>query len=114
MNPNFLSNLNCKTGHNARRRYTHGYSCEDCGRFIDKDSLEYFMTEGHSTIWMVLHNRNIDKELQEELKSLKNRLFDNHYLYNMPKFEAEIFKKQTYEILSRHNILESEAELPLG
>lgn len=115
----YLSSINCRNNstsvHNARCRYTHGYICEDCGSFINKDTLEYFMTEGCSDIWMALHNRNTKTEISNELKDLMYKLqsFDNNYLSTLTKREAEKFKNETYKILLRYNILDTEATVTL-
>ena len=46
--------------HNARCRYLHGYYCEDCDTFFHKDSDTYRSDELLQSIWMVLHNINVD------------------------------------------------------
>ena len=45
--------------HNQRCRYTHGFYCEDCETFFDKDSSTYRSGELLSSIWMTLHNINV-------------------------------------------------------
>lgn len=44
--------------HNQRRRYTHGFFCEDCGEFFAKDSPTYRSDEYLSSLWMACHNLN--------------------------------------------------------
>lgn len=101
--------MNCPTGHNARSRDTNGYSCDDCYRFIKTNTLEYLMTEGAMEIWMALNNRNVDKELPDELKKLMYKLMDDNYLYRLDKKESELLMGETYELLARYNIIDSEA-----
>lgn len=47
--------------HNKRKRYSNGYYCNDCSRFISKDSPEYRQGELLSSIWMVLWNINAER-----------------------------------------------------
>lgn len=49
-----------KCTHSHRCRYTHGFYCEDCATFFDKDSPTYRSGELLSSIWMVLHNIDAD------------------------------------------------------
>jgi len=49
-----------KCNHKARIRYTHGFYCEDCNTFFDKDSPTYRADALLSSIWMVLHNINAE------------------------------------------------------
>jgi len=109
----YLLSLDCN--HNARCRYTHGYQCEDCNRFIKKDTLEYFMTEGYSDIWMALHNRGTKGVLHNDLNALKIKLatFNNDYIKTLTEKEAEIFMTETYGMLSIHNVLDTEATVTL-
>ncbi len=46
--------------HNSKCRYTHGFFCEDCNKFFDRDSSVYRSSELLSSIYMVLHNINVD------------------------------------------------------
>lgn len=109
----YLFTLKCR--HNARCRYTHGYQCEDCNKFIKQGTLEYFMTEGCSDIWMALHNRGIKGVLHNDLNALKIKLatFNNDYIKTLTEKEAEIFMTETYDILSLHNVLDTEATVTL-
>lgn len=99
--------------HNARCRYTHGYYCEDCGDFINKGTLEYFMTEGVIDIWMAIHNRSTEYKLNEKLTDLKESLFDKNYLNSLNEAGAIEFRKNVYDILGRHGILDNEATVEL-
>jgi len=47
--------------HNHRCRYTDGFYCEDCNTFFGKDTPTYRSGELLSSIWMVLHNINVDR-----------------------------------------------------
>jgi hypothetical protein len=42
--------------HNQRRRYEHGFYCDDCGTFFGVGSATYRNDELLSAIWMVLSN----------------------------------------------------------
>jgi len=57
--------------HNARCRYTDGFYCEDCKIFFNKDSSTYRSGEMLSSIWMVLHNINVDRH-RNSLPELKD------------------------------------------
>lgn len=46
--------------HNDRWRYDTGFYCNDCETFFSKDSPTYRKSEYLSTLWMVLHNINVD------------------------------------------------------
>lgn len=50
--------------HNARCRYENGFYCEDCNTYFDKCSPTYRGGELLSSIWMVLHNINVDRMRQ--------------------------------------------------
>ncbi len=65
--------------HNDRERYTHGYHCHDCDTFFHKDSPTYRSSELLSSIWMVLHNINVDlvragKESDTNITKMKDRI----------------------------------------
>jgi len=47
--------------HNQRERYCNGFYCNDCNRFIGKDSPEYRQGELLSSIWIVLWNINAER-----------------------------------------------------
>jgi hypothetical protein len=106
---NYLDSISCQSEgyvHNKRARFTHGYLCETCERFIPKDSLEYFMTEELSSIWMALNNREvkfrrgeIDFDLADELKELKSRLLDKPYLRGLSFDDAINFRIEVYSLL---------------
>ena len=114
----YLRSLNCGNEyvHNAAVRCTHGKMCSDCGRFIEKGTLEYFMTSGVFHIWIVIHNRAVKfmrgespTDLTCELKNLMERLNDQKTLLKMTEAEAQKFMDETYEILSRHKISDNES-----
>ena len=48
-------------GHNKRTRYEHGFYCNECNTFFDKDSPTYRSDELLSSVWMVLSNLNYGK-----------------------------------------------------
>lgn len=65
--------------HNQRSRFTNGFYCRECLEFFDKDSPTYRSGELLSSIWMVLHNINVDRhraelESLEEVASLKEEI----------------------------------------
>jgi hypothetical protein len=47
--------------HNARSRSANGFYCRDCATFFSKDTPTYRSGELLSSIWMVLHNINVDR-----------------------------------------------------
>ena len=118
----YLLSLNCGNRfiHNSGAKYTHGRLCYDCGRFIEKGTLEYFMTEGHLSIWMALWNRGIDarrkktnKDSPLELKNLMNKLYDRDYLLSLDENEAQQFMDDTYNLLNKYKISYNEASIIL-
>lgn len=115
----YIANIKCGTKrkhpHNARCRYTHGYKCEDCGEFIKSGTLEYFMTESISGIWMTLNNRHIKHELPKDVKELMDKIWtsDDDFIYNLTETEAEEFRIDTYAILAKHGIIDDESSITL-
>ncbi len=121
----YLKSIGCGTKHvhNRRARYTNGFSCEDCGRFIDKETLEYFMTEGHSSVWMALHNRGVsfrrgesDSDISDELKELKELkdvLDDYDLLLGMSETECVELYFKTNDLLSKNNVSGKESAIIL-
>lgn len=110
----YLLSLNCV--HNAGTNHVNGKLCEDCGRFIEKGTLEYFMTDGIFEIWMALHNRGAkyrrgetDKDLDIELKILIEKLEDRDGILKMTEVDAKSFMDDTYKTLSKHKVLDTEA-----
>lgn len=112
----YYSSLKCT--HNKRCRYTTGFQCEEegCRRFIQRGTLEYFICEESSSIWMALHNRGVkfhrgesNVDISDELKEFKDKLFNNEYLRNLTESEAEEFMNKTYELLNTKEIKRDEA-----
>jgi hypothetical protein len=119
----YLLSLNCgnKFVHNAGTHYTHGKQCSDCGRFIKKGTLEYFMTSGIFDIWRAIHNRGVKyvrgevkKDIDNELKILLEKLDDRDKLFELTESEARKFMEETYQILNKYKILDTEATKVLG
>lgn len=117
----YLLSLGCgdKYFHNKGTAYTTGRKCDDCGRFIPKDSLKGFMTNTRG-IWMTLWNRQVafkrgenKKDISLELKELMDKLENDEYLISLNKQEAEEFKKHTYELLDKYSIRDDEATIAL-
>ena len=65
------------------------------------------------SIWMALHNRNIKKPLGSELTDLMEALDDKKSLALMTESDAKQFMAKTYELLSNHEVLDSEASINL-
>lgn len=114
----YLLSLNCghRFIHNSGTRYANGKLCSDCGRFIKKGTLEYFMTSGILDIWLAIYNRSvkfrrgeIEKDLDIEVKKLREKLDNREELLKMTEDDAKIFMDETYKILSNHKILDNEA-----
>lgn len=113
----YLLSIGCGTEyvHNHGTMFTNGKQCSDCGRFIEKGTLEYFMTSGVSQIWMALHNRRANfhkgngEDLHLKLIEFMNILINKKQLLLMDKIEAQIFMDETYFLLGRFNISDSEA-----
>ena len=119
----YLLSLNCgsKYFHNNGCSYTTGRLCSDCGRFIEKGTLEYFMTCGHLDIWMAIHNRRvkfnngeIKSDISPEVENIMNTLDDEDKLIEMTKSEAKDFMIKTYNILRRYEILDTEATVAIS
>lgn len=94
-------------------RFTTGFACDDCGRFIQKGTLEYFMTEGHSSIWMALHNRGVNGEISDELSELMEKLDCKEYLGTLNETQAQELMDYTYEILNMNKVSDDEATITL-
>lgn len=121
MYESYLKTITCQKGghiHNARTRYTTGYFCRDCGSFIERDSLLYFMTEQVGSIWMAIHNRGVDfrrgntnMDISEEAKSLMEKLDNKELLNSLTENECLKFKDEAYRVLNQFNIQENEANV---
>lgn len=118
----YLLSLKCGNTyiHNNRMRFTDRFYCSDCGKFVYKDSLEYFMTEGISTIWMSIWNAGIpfkrgetDIDISKELKHLLKRLDDKRFLRTLNEDECIEFMQETYKILRDNKLTGQEATLTL-
>lgn len=118
INNSYLLSLNCgeKFIHNSRINFTNGILCEDCGRFIKKGTLEYFMTSGIFDIRMAIHNIDCNiiiheknKDLYIKLKILIEKLENKENLLKMTKKEAITFMNETYKILSYCKISDTDA-----
>lgn len=111
----YLKSLNCgkKYVHNNGTHFTHGKKCDDCGRFIEKGTLEHFMTVGVSTIWMAMHNNKNKSSYKKDAFLLMDRLMDRRYLFSLTKKEAEYFRERTYFVLKQYGINEDDAILTL-
>jgi len=115
----YLKSITCRQGdypHNARTRYTTGYYCRDCGKTISKGTLEYFMTEGISDVWMTLHNRNCafnrgesKDALSAELTALMELTSDSAIQRALSESEAQVFMDRTYAMLETNKISDTEA-----
>jgi len=80
----YLLNLPCQ--HEHIRRKIKCFSCDDCGRTVNEDTLEYNMTEGARELSMVLYND--DKEKHKELIA---KLDSVPFLQSLSKKKAEKF-----------------------
>ena len=119
----YLASITCQErgyAHNQRCRYTHGYSCETCYKFIEKGTLEYFMTEQHSSIDLAIHNRTVSFRRGEvkidvapELLQLQKQLEDGNFLHSLNEEEATKFMEHTYKILNMYLVNDEEATLKL-
>jgi len=79
--------LNRKHPHNRRGRYTHGFKCTDCERWISEESPEYYLHEDMSyRIIEELHKNGI------YIKGLFDDQFEN-------REEAEEFFEGWYSCL---------------
>lgn len=113
----FYNDIKCETNgykHNSRCRYTHGYLCEDCYRFIPKGSLEFFVTEEITSIWMVLRRGESEINLTKELEELKDLVYHtNRYLRELNKQELESERDRIYGLLRKHNLKSSDCAIIL-
>lgn len=46
--------------HSARGYMTHGFLCEDCGKFFTKDSPTHIRYALPGNLWMVIHNIGVE------------------------------------------------------
>lgn len=97
--------------HNEGTHYTSGKLCADCGRFIKKGTLEYFMTLGVFDIWRAVHNEGVKSKrgLCKELKVLLEKLDNRGQLLKMTEEEAKDFMSETYKLLGKYKILYTDA-----
>jgi hypothetical protein len=115
----YLNSIQCqKNGyyHSSRLRTTEGFHCEDCGEFVKKGTLQYFMTEGHTSIWMAIHNKSADfrrgeskSDISDQLKTLLVTLFDSTLLNSLTEVQAIQLREDTYRILESEGIQDNEA-----
>ena len=100
--------------HNQRCRYTHGFYCEDCHTFFDKNSATYRSGEMLSSIWMVLHNINANSlqaggpEIAEAVAMRDKIGIGLHH----EKYEALIAAAE--EVMARHGVTAKSARVILG
>jgi hypothetical protein len=80
----YLLNLTCQ--HEHIRRKIKCFSCDDCGRTVNEDTLEYNMTEGARELSMVLYNDDKEKH-----KDLISKLDSVPFLQSLSKKKAEKF-----------------------
>jgi len=99
--------------HNDRCRYTTGFYCHDCDTFFDKDSDTYRSGELLSSLWMVLHNINVQRyrdglEPDEEVSRMVDKIGigEKHDDYESIIAEAEV-------IMSLHGVGADSASVEL-
>lgn len=123
MKNSYLLSLGCgkKYIHNNRERFTHGFRCNDCGRFIPNNTLEYFMTEGFFNIGLGINNMHVDfirkerkSDITEELKRMMEKaLSGDKWKYKLTKKQAEKLMNNTYQILDKYRIKDNAAIIVL-
>lgn len=109
----YIKSLKCQ--HNSGTHYTSGKYCSDCGRFIHKGTLEHFMCCGWIDVSMCLHNRRVyfhrgetKSDIAPELKKLDKSL-NSRFISNLSENEAIDFKNETYRLLHKYGILDTES-----
>ena len=65
--------------HNDCSMYAHGFYCHDCGKFFHINSPTYRSTKLLTSIWMVLHNINVElyrskRPRDIEVTKMKNKI----------------------------------------
>ena len=100
--------------HNQRCRYTHGFYCEDCSTFFDKDSVVYRSDELLSSIWMVLHNINA-KRCRDGKDPDKNvsELADEIDLGNKFREDYEDLISKAEVLMEKHGVNEDSATVAI-
>ena len=99
--------------HNQRCSYTHGFYCEDCRTFFDKNSFTYRSSELLTSIGLVMININVDrcragKALDAKVLAMEEKLLGTkHDDYEALIAEAEI-------IMSKHGVNSDSATVVLS
>jgi len=71
--------LKKECSHNQRHRYTDGFYCKDCLTFFGINTPTYRQRALLSSIWMVLHNINVQRRREglakdEEVSTLVDKI----------------------------------------
>ena len=113
----YLQSLKCH--HNEGTHYTTGKDCSICGKFVKKDTLEYFMTSGLIGISMVIHNKKVayirgeGDPISPELVAIDKRLNDFTFTLLLSEEEANAFMKEVYDELRANNMTSNDATVIL-
>jgi hypothetical protein len=118
-NERYLLNLACL--HPTRIRYKNKFFCENCNKFIQEGSLEYFMCQERRNLWMAVHNKickikkkeiKVPKKLLEIFEDIRDELEDD-FIENLNEKQAQELMEEIYSKFKLLNIEKTEALLGL-
>ena len=93
-----------------RTRFTSGFSCHECGKFIPYGTLEHFREEEANSLYWALHNVRArfilgqrEKGLSPELEQLQEKLsYDK--IRDLSDSEILKLRDEAYSLFDKYNI----------
>lgn len=105
--------------HNQGTSYTSGRQCDDCGMFVIKGTLEYFMTVGWLKISMAIHNKKVSYQrgecgpISHDLLNIYKKLNDRMYMRCLNEECAKQFMNKVYEVLKLNSMTDEDASVKI-
>lgn len=105
--------MNCI--HNERTRYNTGFQCNDeCGLFFPKDSPIYRKDELLSTMWMILHNINVDRSREDKPEDKEAQILKDEIGIGVKHENYEELISRAEIIIKKHRLDEDAATVFLS